>query len=78
MRTLFLLLVFANVAFLAWARYLSPADAVADPAPLARQIEPDKLKIVGRGEPRALAPPAAAPSPVSAAAAPPPALACLE
>jgi hypothetical protein len=38
------------MAFFAWSRYLSPADAVADPAPLGRQIEPDKLRIVGPGE----------------------------
>ncbi len=44
MRTLFLVLVFANVAFFAWWRY-GPADA-ADPAPLSRQIEPEKLKVI--------------------------------
>jgi hypothetical protein len=44
-RALFLLLVLANVAFYAWWRYGAPADA-ADPAPLSRQIEPDKLKVI--------------------------------
>ena len=45
MRVLFLVLVAANLAFYAWWRYGPPADA-ADPAPLARQIEPEKLKII--------------------------------
>jgi hypothetical protein len=53
---LFLLLMFANVAFLAWWRYGPPADA-ADPAPLGRQIEPEKLKVL---RPYELPPPAAA------------------
>jgi hypothetical protein len=44
-RTLFLALALANLAFFAWWRYGPPADA-ADPAPLARQIEPDKLKVI--------------------------------
>jgi hypothetical protein len=44
-RALFLVLVAANLAFYAWWRYGPPADA-ADPAPLARQIEPEKLKII--------------------------------
>jgi hypothetical protein len=50
MRALFLFLLLANFAFFAWSRYLSPADASADPAPLGRQIEPEKLKILGPGE----------------------------
>lgn len=53
---LFLLLVFANVAVFAWWRYGPPADA-ADPAPLGRQIEPEKLKVL---RPDELPPPAAA------------------
>lgn len=75
MRAVFLLLLLANVAFFAWARYLSPADAAADPSPLARQIEPDKLKVIGHGE---------APPPKPGATAKPeavalaPAAACLE
>ncbi len=73
MRTLFLLLLFANVAFFAWARYLSPADASADSAPLSRQIEPEKLRILGAGEASPAAPPPAAARPAPAAS-----LACLE
>jgi hypothetical protein len=45
MRALFLLLVLANLAFYAWWRYGAPADA-ADPAPLSRQIEPEKLRVI--------------------------------
>lgn len=67
MRALFLLLLFANLAFYAWWRYGAPADA-ADPAPLSRQIEPDKLKVVA---------PAELP-PVSAVKKPAPATACME
>ena len=74
MRAAFLLLLLANMAFFAWARYLSPADAAADSAPLARQIEPEKLRILGAGD----SPPASpAPAPKPAASAMP-ALACME
>ena len=62
MRVLFLLLLLANVAFYAWWRYGAPADA-ADPAPLSRQIEPEKLKVIA---PHDL-------PPVSAVKKPPPA-----
>ena len=50
MRTLFLVLLLANVVFFAWSRYVSPPEASADPAPLSRQIDPDKLKIVAPAE----------------------------
>lgn len=56
MRALFLLLLLANLAFYAWWRYGAPADA-ADPAPLSRQIEPEKLKVIA---PHELPPPSAA------------------
>jgi SPOR domain len=45
MRALFLLLLCANLALYAWWRYGAPADA-ADSAPLSRQIEPEKLKVI--------------------------------
>ena len=80
MRVLFLLLVFANLAFYAWWRYGAPADA-ADPAPLSRQIAPERLKVI----PAASLPPVAAaskpPAPATAAPAPAaaaPTLACME
>jgi len=56
MRAAFLLLVLANLAFFAWSRYVAPPDAAADPLPLSRQIEPEKLKIVALAD---LPPPAA-------------------
>ena len=61
MRALFLLLLLANVAFFAWSSYLSPAGSAADPAPLSRQIEPEKLKVIAPNElpPVTLAKPAA-------------------
>ena len=86
MRALFLLLVFANLAAFAWWHYQSPADAGLDRAPLARQIDPEKLKIVPAAElakppakkpapPPPATPAATAAAPAAAAAAPP---ACLE
>lgn len=79
MRTAFLFLILANVAFFVWARFVSPADPGVDTAPLSRQIEPQKLRIVAPGEaPMAQSKPAAAPAappPVAAPAAPPPAAA---
>lgn len=67
MRVLFLLLVLANVAFFAWSRYFVPRQAAADPAALARQDEPDRLKIVPPAPPAAPAPPSPAqkPAPIS-------------
>jgi SPOR domain len=66
-RTLFLLLVLANVAFFAWARYVSPADASADPLPVTRQIEPEKMKVVAPND--LPAPPAARATPAAVALA---------
>jgi hypothetical protein len=45
MRTVFLLLVAANLAFFAWSQYYSFAEAPADGV-LARRSDPDRLKIV--------------------------------
>jgi hypothetical protein len=87
MRALFLFLVLANLGFFAWSRYLAPEDAAVDVAPLGRQIEPDKLRILRPGEvPIASAsrkPPAAPPVAPTPASAPPAAplatpVACLE
>ena len=69
MRTVFLALVLANLAFFAWTRYVSPPEPTADPAPLGRQIDPERLKVVS---PKDLpAPQAATPPPPSAPLAPP-------
>lgn len=56
MRTAFLLLVLANIGFFAWWRYGAPSDA-ADAAPLARQIDPQKLKVVAPNDLPPLSPP---------------------
>lgn len=69
MRTAFLVLLLANLGFFAWWRYGGPTDVAADPAPLARQIEPEKLRIIA---PKDLPPPAPAAAPKPA---PPPPLA---
>ena len=73
MRTFFLLLVLGNVAFFAWSRYVAPPGASADPLPLERQIEPEKLKVIAPSE----LPPVTA-RPASPAVAAPLALKCLE
>ena len=64
MRILFLLLVLANLVLFVWARYVAPPEAAADPLPLGRQIEPEKLKVIAPAELATLtarAVPAAAP-----------------
>lgn len=75
MRTAFLLLVFANLAVFAWWRFVAPPEAASDPAPLARQIEPGKLKVVSAKD---LPPAPAKPAPPPPAAPAPVATKCLE
>lgn len=67
MRAAFLFFVLANMAFFVWARYVAPADATVDTAPLGRQIDPQKLRILGPGEVPAAQPKPAAAAPVAAA-----------
>ena len=50
MRTLFFAFLLLNAGFLAWSQYLASPEVSADPQPLARQIEPEKLKVVPPGE----------------------------
>jgi hypothetical protein len=70
-RAAFLFLILANVAFFVWARYVSPGDPGIDTAPLGRQIEPQRLRILAPGEaPVAQSKPPAAPA--AAPSAPPP------
>src|SRR5207245_432003 len=73
MRTLFFLLLLANVAFFAWSRFAAAPDAGGDPLPIGRQIEPEKLKIISPADLPA-APVAQKPAPPPA----PPPVACLE
>jgi len=77
MRSLFLLLVAANLAFFAWWFYYSPPDAGRDPKPLAQQIEPEKLRILSP-EADAARPPEAPRLPLKPIAPDAPAAACLE
>lgn len=77
MRALFLLLVLANVAFFAWTRLIAAGGAGADPTPLSRQIEPQKLRVVRPEElARAISPKVIAAAPPAAPAPVP--LKCLE
>lgn len=79
MRTAFLVLLLANLALFVWWRY-GATEGTTDPAPLARQIDPEKLRIL---LPKDLPPPAP-PKPVATAAPPQPpappavALRCIE
>jgi hypothetical protein len=72
-RAFFLLLVLANVGFFTWANYFSEGDTQSDPRPLARQVAPEKLRVLS---PNAVpkAPPAPAvpakPAPEGVASAP--------
>ena len=81
MRILFLLLLAAGLGFYAWTRFLAAPDPAIDVQPLARQLQPGKLRIVQESE-LAKVPPPAGPKPKPAAPpAPPPEstpLACLE
>ncbi len=72
MRAFFLFLVLANLAFLAWASFVSKGDTQSDPRPLARQIAPEKLRIVAAAASGTNPPAEASPAPAPAA------LACLE
>ena len=47
MRTFFLVLLLANVGFFAWANFFSEGDTQSDPRPLARQVAPEKLRVLG-------------------------------
>lgn len=83
MRVLFLLLVLANVAFFAWTRFIAAGGSGADPAPLSRQIQPEKLRIVPPEDLARLAAPkpavvAAAPAPTPPPAPAPAPLKCVE
>jgi len=53
-RALFVIIVLVNVAFFVWAHYVAPPETAADPLPLGRQIEPEKLKVVAPAEVAAL------------------------
>jgi hypothetical protein len=76
MRVAFLVLLLANLALYAWLRY--GTSGTVEPAPIARQIAPDRLKVVA---PSSLPPVTAVtkpPSPAPAAVAATPLGACIE
>jgi hypothetical protein len=75
-RTVFLLLVLANLAFFAWSNFVADLDTQSDPRPIARQVAPEKLRILPP-EPAAKAA-AATVAPKPAAEAGPARTACLE
>jgi hypothetical protein len=77
-RLAFLLLLAANVALFAWARFLSPADPAVDRQPLARQIEPGKLRIVSERELARPRPAPGRPKPPAEAPRASAAVACVE
>ena len=78
MRLLFLLLLAANLGFFAWTRFLARPDPAVDGQPLARQLDPHKLRIVTERE-LAKAPQPEPARPKPAAPAPEPVtIACLE
>lgn len=69
MRAFFLFLVLANLAFFAWANFFSEADPQSDPRPVARQIAPEKLRVLPSTSAAKTAPAAAAKPAAEAAAA---------
>jgi hypothetical protein len=82
MRIVFLLLVLANAGFYAWWRYVAPPETSADPAPLARQIDPEKLRVLAPADLPPPSPPPPPPppkaTPAAQAGADPVALKCIE
>jgi hypothetical protein len=50
MRPIFLLLIAANLALFAWARYYSGADSATDAEPLRRQIKPESIRMLSGPE----------------------------
>lgn len=87
MRTAFLFLLLANLAFYAWSRYLAPPAAGTDPRPLTQQIQPGALRILTPAEISAMAAARSKPAPAAAPvskpatatpATPPSTVACLE
>ena len=73
MRTVFLLLVLANLAFFGWVNFVAELDTQSDPRPLTRQVAPEKLAVLSD-----LPKPAAQAAPKPAAEADGAKVACLE
>jgi hypothetical protein len=83
-RFVFLFLLLANLAFYAWTHYLGTQEEGLDPQPLARQVDPEQLRIVSPAELAKIPPPTAQaklkpiPAAPPMAAAIPPIVPCLE
>lgn len=86
MRVVVLFLVLVNVGFYAWAHYMQPPQSNTDAAPLTRQINPERLRIVVPASPEpspgaqtaAAAPSAEPPAPPTPPTKRPEPIACLE
>lgn len=68
MRTLFLFLLLANLAFFAWTHYIAPSAPATDPRPLARQLDPGAIHLLSAAQLAAMAAPNPAPAPATPAA----------
>lgn len=62
MRALFLFLLAANLALLAWSRLSDPVDSATDPEPLRRQVQPAKIRVLPAPEVTSLPKTPAAPT----------------
>jgi hypothetical protein len=78
MRTLFLLLVAANLALWAWFQNYPPAESSTDPEPARRQVQPEAIRLLDGKDLKALAVTKPAPASPSAAPASPQAGRCVE
>jgi hypothetical protein len=81
MRVLALFLILLNLGFFAWAKYMQPVETGTDPRPMARQIQPERLRLAAPAA--SPASPSAAPAATPSAPLTPPAprpqpIACLE
>jgi len=68
MRLLFLLLLAANLALLAWFQHFSPSDGTADPEPARRQINPEMIRVLRDRDTAGAVPPGARPAAAPVAA----------
>jgi hypothetical protein len=78
MRTLFLLLVAANLALWAWFQNYPPAESSSDPEPARRQVQPDAIRLLDGKDLKALAVTRPVPASPSTAPASPQAGSCVE
>ncbi len=78
MRTLFLLLVAANLALYAWFQHYSAVESAADSEPARRQMSPEKIRLLEGKELTGLASAKPKPAPPAATPAPGSAASCLE